>query len=114
MENIELIKFMVSHAEGFELNGDQLIFPESGIETFDEHLLTLRVWELVWYPLLLQRAIEGVNRDLNNPYKINTEYNNIEVYHVRLGLMDGWIKEDIDQAKEAALMYVREQEKTNE
>ena len=83
MNDIEYVKWLVDKAIGFELNEDQLIFPEGGIETLTGHLLTLRVWKLVWFPLLLLRASDfykiGTNSDadrdmlLKMVYKIQKE-----------------------------------------
>lgn len=60
MENLDYIKWLISQAEGFTLNGDQLIFPEGGVETFSEYLIGLKVWKLVWFPLLLLRAADSL------------------------------------------------------
>jgi len=59
MENLDYIEWLVGMAEGFTMNGDHLIFPEDGIENFDEHLISLRVWKLVWFPLLLVKAYDA-------------------------------------------------------
>ena len=108
--NIDFIKWMVGYAEGFEYKYDSFekwIISPNGDQWFLDHLINNKNR----YPLLLQRAIEGINRDLNNPYSISTEQNNIEVYHNKLGMMDGWIRDDQDQAKILALKYIYEQEK---
>ncbi len=114
--NIDFIKYYVPYTEGFTLNGDQLIFPEGGIETLTEELLELPVWEKVWEPLFLQRAIEGVNKkyqpganlkDLHMPY-INNVPNFIEVYGDCASIQLE-IGNNPEQAKEKALEYVREQ-----
>lgn len=59
--NIDFYKWAIEKAERFTLNGDQLVFPEGGCELFNEHLLGLRVWELVWEPLLFQMACEALH-----------------------------------------------------
>lgn len=116
--DIDKIKWMVGYAEGFSLNGDQLIFPEGGVETLTEELLKLRVWKLVWEPLLNQRAIEGINRA--EIFQIYQADYGLSVYKaIRESKYDHELYEfkkydSIDQTKTAALDYVYEQEKINE
>lgn len=79
MENLDYIEWLIGQAKGFILKGDQLIFPEGGIETFDEHLISLRVWELVWFPLLLVMAhdasiLEPIKTDKNRNYWLKQLY----------------------------------------
>ena len=122
--NIDFIKWLVEKAEGFKLNSDQLIFPEGGIETFEDHLFTLKVWKLVWYPLLLHGAFEGVNKNTwaqGNDKRISISIipTKVSVHEIGKGENNGitlfWYNvpyqgmRTLDQAIEAALMYISEQ-----
>lgn len=117
--DIDYLKWKVGYAEGFEIEinacDEEAIVSPSGYWFYLNKTAILNMdstmWEKEISPLLLQRAIEGINRDLNNPYSICTEQNNIEVYHSQLGMMDGWIRADQDEAKEQALEYIYEQRK---
>ena len=105
----KFIKWKVSYAEGFELNEDQLIFPEGGVETLTEELLKLKVWKLVWNPLLNQKAIEGWNLSSPKYYIQQSDYICIhDDYNAPCDFKNMPIS---DQAKEAALKYIYEQEK---
>ena len=72
METLDYIEWLVGLAKGFTLNGDQLVFPEGGCETFNEELLYLRVWRLVWFPLLLIKASDA---SVLNPVKTDEHRN---------------------------------------
>ena len=63
METLDYIEWLVEHAEGFNLNGDQLFFPEGGCEPLNEELTYLTVWKLVWFPLLLVMAHDASRLD---------------------------------------------------
>ena len=108
--NIDFIKWLVGYAEGFEYEyhaeGHDFIKLPNG-KVYD--INSIYKDPIIW-PLLFQKAFEGINRDLNNPFSICTEQNNIEVYHHKLGMIDGWVNTDIDQAKEQALKSIYEQE----
>ena len=65
-------------------------------------------WIDIVYPLLLQRAIEGVNRIEYGDYWFHQDdYITAWVYG---GLPKTFKNKNIDQAKESALMYIYEQE----
>lgn len=110
--DIDFIKKCFDKAEGFEYEDGFILLP-GPLNSRPWNDIKSATFKEVYYPLLLQRAIEGINRDLKYPYKINTDHNNIEVYHHDMGMMDGWILEDQDEAKEKALKYIFKQEKSN-
>ncbi len=94
--DIEFIKWMCDKAEGFGINRNDVIFVNHsklgatcGTVEFD----------YVIYPLLLQRAIEGVNRGTD--YEIISNEGLIIYFK-------GCKSED--QAKESSLKYIYEQE----
>ncbi len=109
---IEFIKWMCEKAEGFELESNVVLWEES--RGYD----LLIVKASIAYPLLLQRAIEGVTRshsETSTRYWIEMSYNAIEVYDSADGTVTAnyyfdEFQGDIDQAKESALKYVHEQE----
>ena len=117
LNNIEFIKKCIPFADGFELHADQLIFPEAGIETLNDYLLDLKVWKLVWEPLLLQRTIEGLNRAnihwtiWTNQYfkKIFANWENGNNSKSK----QYYIGDNIDKAKRKALEYVFDEEAEN-
>ena len=111
---INFIKWMVGYAEGFELKMEQgtlhikcpnLVY--YGINFFNNYDLNV---ESIYYPLLLQRAIEGINRTnkyafLANDEKLLISKWNANVYEL---LWSDFNNED--QAKEQALKYNYEKE----
>ena len=110
--NIDFIKWMVGYADEYELKGDQVIYRGSWDYIGNIHVSPL-------YPLLLQRAIEGVNssyfRD-HDRYSLKSRYSYDQgkwcYMIIRLqgeGSQTDWY-ETIDQAKEQALKYIYEQE----
>ena len=114
--DIDFIKWMVDYAEGFEekfvngLNMKQLVYTyKSKTMTFDSYYFNENN---NYYPLLLQRAIEGVN-DSDGVFFVNQNNSGIVV-------QDWWECDiqykpsgaEIDQAKEQALKYIYEQEST--
>jgi hypothetical protein len=111
--NVEFIKWMVDLAEGFGLDGygEILFLPEGRMMK----LQFLTGEDKIIFPLLLQRAIEGVNKYFytsTGAYKIlpcsNDKY---EVYDMYSHLQDSWTDDTIDTAKIEALFYVREETK---
>jgi len=115
--NINFIKWMVGYADGFELKFTGTINHElveyrhrSQMITCDWH--KIETWIL--YPLLLQRAIEGINKKNISP--INQAENHITVELTYDILWDNvkyfHLKDNtFDQIKEEALKYIWEQEK---
>ena len=81
------------------------LLKEVRYKTSRSHIDNLETWIL--YPLLLQRCLEGCTA---YEMRIDNDYLTLFDIYNRPSLFA--IGESIDQAKEAALMYVREQEKT--
>ena len=119
--NIDFIKWMCEKAEGFEWEvgsgleavkvGTASIFTENDISGNRKACLAARLWEPIYYPLLLQRAIEGVNRT-DKTYTI--EITEMVCVFEYLPEDDGiWFNDakSIDEEKESALMHIYEQEK---
>lgn len=115
--DVEFIKWLCVKAEGFDIDyfdkQDILCAPDTSWYYFGD-LKKNRVRN-VYYPLLLQRAIEGVNKegDVDDSF-IMTGGATIQIRDGILVTRTFWIENNIDQAKEAALLYIYEQEKTNE
>lgn len=128
--DIDIIKWMVEYAEGFEYFdvSDVIKFPD-GISLGLRGTLTGYVgadWEKrfnhVYYPLLLQRAIEGVNKNHNPEIlcdpRIYQEPDFIKVYLIPHGTQIEkteyfQIPDNADEAKTKALKYVKSQESIN-
>ena len=126
--DIDFIKWMIGYAEGFELS--EMSTDQIRIEIIDiEKVVSFstmiamgkgdpesnKYWQKIYYPLLLQRAIEGVNRGESKYWIIQHR----ERIIVRKEFLDGlpyFRYEDIspDQAKEATLKYIYKQESKNE
>lgn len=111
--NIDFIKWLCDKAEGF-------VFYE--YDEFDIEIETpcsensfTDIGSLMandaFYPLLLQRAIEGVNRE--SKYTVNQYHNSIPVckngYAISVPF-DLECFDSNDKAKESALQYIYEQE----
>lgn len=116
--DIEFIKWMCEKAEGVSyweresINEAYIDFgqgtTEYPIDCFDDE------WEKVYYPLLLQRAIEGVNKTLDQD--IHVDWAPIsEAWRAELFMygcsVDLWHGATPDKAKEAALKHIWENEK---
>lgn len=124
-EGMDLIKWMGERAEGFsvyEESGYSYIQTPSG----ERYNLDARLfkssprWEEEVFPLLLTRAIEGVNRIANTQsdeemgWAIDQEAWGLTAYigfGATISIYAFAKYESEDQAKKAALEYVREQEK---
>ena len=108
--NIDFIKWMCDTAEGFETCDNTIVHKSVcfiPINNFYRNDL---------YPLLLQRAIEGVNKSCTSGERILEVVGMHSQRYLKYGRMCNIIdlgKTDIDKAKESALMYVYEQEKTS-
>jgi hypothetical protein len=103
---------MCEKAKGFYFDGTVIYQHEYN----EEININIKKMSSLWF-LLLQRAIEGVNRE-NGAYRIEQAYNMIEVldseeYDV-ISVYEFPSEFSIDKAKEAALKYIFEQEKNNE
>ena len=110
--DINYIKWMVEKAEGFEWVSDEEISMPDGSFFSGMGYLTGNEGRDVYYPLLLQRVIEQVNIEIDDPLKeISTFYDEDFGYmYIHKGLGSPW-KKTIDEAKDAALEYIYEQEK---
>lgn len=111
--NIEFIKWMCEKAEGFEYNvkdclhRDTINYPMGDWDFIDN--INQERFQLVLYPLLLIKAIDGVNSGdgyiiaISSSVIISDRDGNI--------IADFWRMADQDQAREAALKLVWENEK---
>jgi len=115
--DIDFIKWMCDKADGFEIEQDcvsacPLKMPGGTRTSIDLRSDYVR---LERYPLLLQRAIEGVNKEsiIIDGYLLDINCSDITVYHTET--LDRKIYEHVnsstDKAKESALKYIYEQEK---
>lgn len=109
--NIDFIKWMVGYADGFEMYDDGILLPN---KTMTPQNLECSDTESLLYPLLLQRAIEGFNKEHDILHfieqycdYIGCAYDDKEPHLYYFNDMKP------DQAKEKALMYVYEQEAKN-
>ena len=108
--DLDFIKWMVGYAKGFELDEDYLNSPGNKCWAL-EFELNYVAWKEVYYPLLLQRAIEGINNSEN--YDIVQTRSNIVTYGYYKNPEPVYFELEPklpDQAKEAALKYIYEQE----
>ena len=105
MSEIDFIKWMVGYADGFEM-------VEGRIKTPHKHQLLMDTIQVHkgYYPLLLQRAIEGVSKS-KSKYYIDQFSESICVGTSRFFcyIFEKDNGENIDQAKEQALKYIYEQ-----
>lgn len=112
--NIDFIKWMVGYAKGFDCKYNNVIIPGMGTFNIKENS---EYFDKIIYPLLLQRAIEGINQESDKSGKHYT----ITMTHSYIAVFD-WNKMEgcfmayrvdykcIDEAKEASLKYIYEQE----
>ena len=117
--NIEFVKWMVSYAEGFEYREQDWIQTPGlygyGFNLIGDDWIDPVDWRAIYDPLLLQRAIEGINKS-DNKYKILQHIKRILVWDSECGLHIPEVIykfkdfENIDTAKEEALKYIYEQE----
>ena len=117
--DIDFIKWMCDKAEGF---GVDLYCGKDTIESPDDNWFFLggrknKQFKNTYYPLLLQRAIEGVNLD-NSKYYIGQSYFGVGVYLLSQELLKLYEVIEtqmlLDKAKKSALMYIYEQEVRND
>jgi hypothetical protein len=109
--NIDFIKWMCDKAEGFSVSDDlknHMILPHGNVLSMsDKSAFTHNII----YPLLLQRAIEGVNRE--DDWFIDIEQlgdkSLYRIFHVGEFDRKKDKYEHIDKAKESALRYIWEQ-----
>ena len=104
--------FMVEKAEGFVMSGDNIQYTTTG--WLEDPVCWQILNETVYYPLLLQRAIEGVNRDFHLgicKYKINQDSMAIRIKCGGVIVNQDHLGDNVEYAKESALKYIHEQEK---
>ena len=121
MNDIDFIKWMVGYAEGFQITEDPIRHPEPYISVYGKtdtysHIID-GVENSLIISLLLQKAIEGINRS-QEKYSIQSsshqKVNRISIYNVdteKIELAECGEEHDIDEAKEQVLKYIWEQEK---
>ena len=115
--NIEYLKWKFELADGFEIKeiDGHLLAKSPDQKAYSKSLkwfLESNQWENIYHPLLLQRAIEGVNREYDFEIKQHADY--LAVLNMKESPeIFEWDKlhTSIDQAKESALMYIWEQTK---
>ena len=124
MKDIEFIKWMCEKAEGFQWSSDYdtiAIRIVQKLSTEKQYTLGINIdnelpqFEILFYPLLLQRAIEGVNRE--SKFTVNSYFESIAVCKNGDAIsvpFDITCFDSIDKAKEATLLYIYEQEANNE
>ena len=113
--NTDFIKWLVGYAEGFGLKEKGWI-ETPGLYGYDFELhsndnwINPIDWKKIYYPLLLQRAIEGITNSVspffmaqNCDFIIAYEYGGKNYNHFSI------IKFGIDEAKKQALKYIYEQ-----
>ena len=111
--DINFIKWMVGYADGFEFDNyvlecsdDAAFYMGSNTESMKD--VFKKTFDNIYYPLLLQRAIEGVNRDCPYIWIVQDEWIRVMGTELQQELMH---KDSFDdQAKESALKYIYEQE----
>jgi hypothetical protein len=113
--DIDFIKWMCEKADGFEIgecteDWGQFLKAPDGI------FLSIKMYQgyfdNIVYPLLLQRAIEGVNSgSIWDTFEIKQHFASMEIRSPS-GLCERVIVNngDYDEAKESALKYIYEQE----
>jgi len=109
--NIDFIEWMCEKAEGFSINKD-LVLRFIDTEWNEDGVYWQLLEGTIYYPLLLQRAIEGANKKEIAEIAQNIE--GIEVFteamnSIRVFAFNYY--DSIDKAKESALKYIWEQVK---
>ena len=108
--NIDKIKWMVQKADRCRLqyNGLRYLLWIDDVNT----TLTTSYYSSVFYPHLLTRTIEGINRHWleGGIYHIVQGKSYVSVYKLGLCDIQKFSTPDIDEAKTAAIDYVYEQE----
>ena len=128
--NIDFIKKCVEKAEGWKIKDDGAIvslaglhfYPDSPIVNppggFNGTLSVQEMWMLDYYPIIIQKAIEGVNRKaVKDPDNITIKQFSHDIV-VHLNARNGFRKcfsfsdyDSEDEAKTAALKYVFEMDR---
>ena len=112
--NIDKIKWCVERAEGCRLQFDGLVYLlwVDDVNT----TLTTSYYSSVFYPHLLTRTIEGINRHWleGGIYHIVQGKSYVSVYTLGSSDIQKYSMNEPDKAKQSAIDYVYEQEQSNE
>jgi alpha-L-fucosidase len=112
---IDQIKQCIKYAEGFDEKFVNGLSMKQLIYTYNNETMVFDLYYFSqknnYYPLFLQRVIEGINKS-NIEYRIEQCYNMVEVldseeYDVIINYL---IEDNPDQAKEQAIIWVLEHE----
>lgn len=111
----ELIKHFVDRAEGFSLekfeDKEFIRWPDDDVFNHSiEESLEDEFFLLVGFPLFLQRAIEGVNRDTEWEI-VMTKHFVMLIHLIDNRAFEAKIDNNPDQAKISALQWIMDQEK---
>ena len=109
--NIDFIKWLCEKADGFKVSKDRVVCLgwESNHNTVIEGC---EYWNGVYYPLLLQRAIEKIREIIPEYHELKIDYVVSYGWSFRYGSITSQdFFNNPDQAKESALKYIWEQEK---
>ena len=101
--NIEKLKWMIERADGF-----RFVEKMHDVECPDQMYIGEYqiVKNKVRWPLLLQRTIEGLNRD-SDRWIVNNRMDGVEVYESETAYQDYFNFDlGIDQAKQSAIDYI--------
>jgi len=116
MNDIDFIKKCCEYADGFYIDGDLIVYPDMSNEPLKDFVYYsakgVKNAERIIYPLLLQRAIEGVNR--GDGYLIFQSFSEIRIEHNENHSFEEYYLfenySSVDQAKRKALECVFSQE----
>ncbi len=115
--NINFIKWLVEYADGFdweEQEGHLFITAPDGMKRTLILWTDFSNWHKVYYPLLLQRTIEGINKKYSRIVQ-GTCTITIENRVGDIVYTTSYITyKHLDTAKEEALKYIYAQEKNND
>lgn len=111
--NIDFIKWMCDKADGFEITNESKGFLHTDFFSYHKSGVNGSRWTDLVYPLLLQRAIEGVNESDGNHFIIQGPGNiGVKKNNQNMDLI--FAKESAsDSAKQSALEYIYNQEQTS-
>ena len=112
MSEIDFIKTCCRFAEGFSWREPDKLDMPHGSWTFNSSCKNNPSWNFLLYPLLLQRAIEGINNDIDNSLCaifLTAAFVNVILKGKTVKTYPIYIHQDEhnpDHAKTAALEYV--------
>ena len=108
MNDIDFIKKCCEYADGFRIIGGDIVIPSGDYITNTEKHYQ---WPNLIYPLLLQRAIEGVNNGcVAQIIQADEEIESLTTKGFRFKTFRHAEHKSIDATKRAVLEYVFEQE----